>query len=140
MELFSLQFITFVLFALCAYYAVHRFAPKKQWIVLLTVSMIFYSWSGIKNFVFIFITALSVYTGAFIIQRLSEKFVLLKKDSGIDKASLKKIKTGMQNKKRLVLYAVLILNFGILGYIKYWHTVLEGLNSILHLTGGGGGG
>lgn len=134
MELLSLKFIIFLVLSLCAYYAMHKFAPQKQWIILLAVSMIFYSWAGLKNFIFIFITAFTVYAGTSIIQRLSDKY-LAAKSNCTNKDELKLLKSALQNKKRIVLYSVLFINFGILAYIKYWNTIFEGVASLFKITG-----
>ena len=135
MELLSLKFIVFLILSLCAYYAVHKIAPKKQWVILLVVSMIFYSWSGLKNFIFIFITALTVYAGSSIIQLISKRYAAAK-ESGICKDELKLLKSSLQIKKRIVLYSVLLINFGILAYIKYWNTVFEGITSLFKISEG----
>ena len=133
MELFSLKFILFIVFSLFVYYGVYKIAPKRQWMVLLAISMIFYSWSAPINFVFIFITAITVYLGGLRFQCYSEQYSLAKKSGNVDKDELKILKNSLQNKRRILLYVILIINFGILAYIKYWYTLFESFTALFHV-------
>lgn len=130
MEFFSLRFVLFVVISLVTYYLFYKFAPKKQWIVLLVANMIFYSWKGLSNFFFIFVTTFSVYVGALLLARISAKIEILKKELSGDKDRLKKEKQQVLYQKRMILFFVLIINFGILSYIKYWHTFYNGISSL----------
>lgn len=133
MELFSLKFILFIVVSLFVYYGLYKIAPRRQWVVLLVISMVFYSWSAPINFVFIFITAITVYLGGLRFQGYSEQYSIAKKSGGVNKDELKVLKNSLQNKRRILLYVILIINFGILAYIKYWHTLFEGFTALFHV-------
>ena len=130
----SLGFVIFVAVLLVAYYLV----PKKiQWMLLLAASYFFYSFSGIENFAFIIATTLS----CFFVARAMEKkrvkedeYVALNKES-MDKESRKAYRAAEKKKRRRLLIAGLVFNFGILAVFKYTAFALGNINSLLDLFG-----
>ena len=109
---------TFAIFLLCALF-VYYIAPKKyQWIVLLAANTVFYLFSGIAHIVFIVASSLITFFGAKIVSDINEGVKAQKKE--LSKDDFKALKAKAQNKKRLVLVAMLILNVGILLYLKYF--------------------
>jgi len=67
MSFISIEFFAFLLTALLAYYLL----PKQaQWVVLLLASGVFYYFSGLVNFIFLFVSILTFYAGAHGIYRL----------------------------------------------------------------------
>ena len=61
MDLFSLQYILFVLILAVVYYTVGK---KKQWIVLLAASLLYYSVLSLGGILFLLVNAISTYLGA----------------------------------------------------------------------------
>ncbi|MBQ3300865.1 MAG: MBOAT family protein [Eggerthellaceae bacterium] len=124
MQFYSVAFIAFLVAALVAYYAVGKLAGKGQWIVLLVASLAFYAYNGIEHFIFIGTTALSTWgaSRAFASIAARVKKERMAAESTEAKKAAKKRGT---TRKRLVLAATLLVNFGILAYIKY-ATVLVG--------------
>ena len=59
---------------------------------------------------------------AIILDRLSEQFKAAKKTAE-SREEKKALKSRFQNKKRLVLFLTLILNFGILAFMKYFRVM-----------------
>ena len=118
MQFYSLAFAIFLAVSLAAYYAVGRFVGKGQWIILLCASMAFYFFAGWQNFVFIGTTAISTWLAGMAFTKL-EGISKQKRKAAESRDEKKAIKAQYVFYKRLVLAAALILNFGILSYIKY---------------------
>lgn len=134
MALFSIKFIGFVCITLVVYYALNKKVPGKQWIILLLASLIFYHWTG--KFSYIIITALTTWAGALLSLKIGAKYKAIKKDKTIGRAEKKVVKKHILNQRRVVLLAVMLVNFGILGYIKYWSTMWNGLMGFLQMNPG----
>lgn len=117
MDFFSLAYILFVIIALLFYY---RLPEKYQWVVLLVANISFYLICGKWNIIFILITSLSVWLGGRKLSSLSAMHKVLKKNKDLSKEDKKSLKNKFQNRKRVVLWAVLLLNLGILALIKYF--------------------
>lgn len=95
-NLISWTFVIFLGVALLVHYLV----PKKgQWVVILVANLAFYAFSGVQNFVFILISALTSFFGAAIVEPLPKK----------SKAP-----------RRLVLAIFLAINLGVLLYLKHY--------------------
>lgn len=101
MSLITLKFFIFLCVILLLYYLV----PKKaQWIVLLSGSLIFYTFASPKYLIFLFVSATSTYVCARLIE------------SG-------------RNRKFYLVLAV-VINIGILAVLKYTGFFFEIINSI----------
>lgn len=121
MEFYSLQFLIFLILSLLLYYTLpKKFSPY----VLLTASLVFYSFFGIKNFIYILIVAAASFGGAFFIQKLSDSYSV-KKDEFATVEEKKQYKAVCQKKKKLILTLSLIVILGILIVIKYLEAVLK---------------
>ncbi len=123
LQFYSLAFLVFLVVSLVGYYLVGRAFGRGQWIVLLVASMAFYALSGWQNFVFIGTTALSTWIGGLVFSRFDEQSKAARKlvESRDEK---KAVKARYTRKKRLVLLALLLVNFGILSYIKYANVIM----------------
>lgn len=125
MTFFSFTFAIFLLISLFVYYLV----PKKfQWCILLLANTVFYAYSGIGNIVFILASSLITFFGAKIVSDMNA--ALKAKKADLSKDDFKIEKKRVQSKKRLVLVAMLVLNLGILLYLKYWR-ILAGSKTLL---------
>lgn len=125
MTFFSFTFAIFLSISLFAYYLV----PKKfQWYILLLANTVFYAYSGIGNIVFILASSLVTFFGAKIVSDMNA--ALKAKKADLSKDDFKIEKKRVQSKKRLVLVAMLVLNLGILLYLKYWR-ILAGSKTLL---------
>ncbi|ACV22741.1 MBOAT family O-acyltransferase [Slackia heliotrinireducens] len=123
MQLYSIQFVAFLCVALVAYYALGRAKPSYQWTVLLAASMVFYYATGWQNFFFILLTAASTW-GVGLAFGAIEKRSKEARASIKDRKEKKAVKAKYNRYKWYVLLAALILNFGVLAYIKYWNALL----------------
>ena len=125
MSFYSFTFAIFLLVSLFVYYV----APKRfQWIVLLAANTVFYAVSGIGNLAFILASSLITFFGAKIVSDMNA--ALKAKKSDLSKDDFKTEKARTLTKKRLVLLVVLLLNVGILIYLKYWR-ILVGSKTLL---------
>ena len=118
MSFISLKFAFFVAAVLLVYYLVK---PKYRYIVLLLASMIFYALTGIKNCIFILVTALSTYFCAILMENAAEKmkkYISDNKDT-LTKEAKKELKSDLKKKQKRVLILCLVINFGILFFLKY---------------------
>ena len=114
MSFLSYTFLFFLLPSLVAYYLV----PKKiQWIILLAANTVFYAFSGIGNFVFIILSSLVTFFSAKIVHEHNVNLKLKKNE--LEKADFKIEKQRVQSKKRGILVIMLLINVGILVYLKY---------------------
>ena len=130
MQLYSLQFVLFLLATLACYYAVGRFLRKGQWVVLLVASMGFYLATGWHNLFFILLTASSTWVVGLVFGKLEAQSKEARA-AAVSREEKKAIKARFAHRKWLVLLAALLLNFGVLGYIKYWNVLLAGFGADL---------
>lgn len=134
MSITTLSFILFITVILVVYYIVPR---KLQWILLLVSSVFFYISGGWQYFLYVIITASTIFLAAKAIQAIdSKKKVYLKENkSKLTKESIKKYKLTNKRKRKAILITVLLVNIGILCYFKYIHFLLEQINVILSWFG-----
>lgn len=131
----SLNFILFVALTVLVYFL---FPLKKQkWSVLLVASYVFYLFAGYKYVAFILFTTVSTYLFALWINRIgvkSKETLKLNKQTW-DKDKKKKFKNSVKHKKRLVMALVLVVNFGILAFLKYYNFFAGSLNDVMGMFG-----
>lgn len=131
----SLNFILFVALTVLVYFL---FPLKKQkWTVLLVASYVFYLFAGYKYVAFILFTTVSTYLFALWINRIgvkSKETLKLNKQTW-DKDKKKKFKNSVKHKKRLVMALVLVVNFGILAFLKYYNFFAGSLNDVMGMFG-----
>ena len=56
----------------------------------------------------------------------SEKYQEIRKDKSIDRARRKEIKAAFDKKRRMILWTIIVINFGMLAVLKYLHPFFEG--------------
>ena len=127
----SLNFILFVLVTMLLYFALPL--KKCKWPVLLVASIFFYAVAGYKFAFFILFTSLSTYFIALWIQHVSNssKALLKTKKSEWDRNQKKAYKNKIKVQKRLIMTLALVINFGILAFLKYYNFFAGSLNDIL---------
>ena len=132
MQLFSIQFFLFVVILFILYYTVLK---KVQWVCLLAGSLVFFCMFGVQNLIYILITSFSIWLGAKGLDAIVQKYNQDRKREGITKEEKKALKAQHLKKKRIVLILLLLLNFGILGYFKYWNGIVDAIAGVA--SGGG---
>ena len=127
----SINFIFFVLVTALLYFALPL--KKHKWIVLLAASIFFYLVAGYKYAMFILFTAVSTYLIGLWIDKISKnsKALLKKNKAEWDRETKKKYKNKVKVQKRLVMAFALVLNFGVLAFLKYFNFFAGSLNDIL---------
>lgn len=131
----SMGYLLFVAGCLLLYYL---FPKKHRWWVLLAASMGFYAIVCLKYISFILVTAASTYAGGCILEAYTERHkAYIKSKKGVwskEERDLYKTRTG--RRKKWITAAVLLLNFGILGFLKYYNFFADTLNVLLNPLGG----
>lgn len=111
MSLVSNLFLLFVAASVLVYYLV---PGKLQWIVLLAFSYIYYVAGGPRYVVFILFSTLVTWLSALLIEKTEEK--------------------GNHKGARRLLILGLLLNFGMLGIVKYTNFAVENINALFHMN------
>ena len=127
----SLKFAVFVCISAAAYF---MFPIKKQkWIVLLAASYVFYLMAGYRYAAYILVTTLTTYLCAVAMGDISEKSkaVLGENKTLWDREQKKEYKAKIKQQKKRLLTLVLVLNLGILGFLKYFNFFAGSLNDVL---------
>ena len=126
MQLYSLQFVIFLAALLAVYYALGRWAGRGQWVALLVGSLGFYAATGLHNMLFILFTATTTWLIGLAFGKLEAQSAEARA-AAADRAEKKAIKARFGRRKWYVLLAAMVVNFGVLAYVKYWNVLLEGL-------------
>ena len=131
----SVNFFIFVALTVTAYFALPL--KKHKWIVLLIASYIFYLFAGYKYIAFIIFTTASTYGIARWLDYLSNKSkaILREHKKDWDRNTKKQFKGKIKRNKRLVMSLCLVLNFGILAFLKYYNFLAGSLNDVFGVFG-----
>ncbi len=111
MSLVSNLFLLFVVASVLVYYIVPH---KWQWRGLLVFSYIYYIAGGLRFVVFILFSTIVTWLAALMIEKMETK--------------------GNHKAARNILILGLILNFGMLGVVKYTNFAIENLNALFHMN------
>ena len=133
----SINFLLFLSVTVLTYFL---FPFKKyKWTVLLASSCCFYLLAGYKYAAFIVISTISSYLVALWLDRISfaSKRTLKEKKSEWSREDKKRYKNSVKTRKRLVMTLALLINFGILAFLKYYNFFAGSLNDLLGSSGNG---
>ncbi|MDO4397623.1 MAG: MBOAT family O-acyltransferase [Oscillospiraceae bacterium] len=120
---------TYLILFLGVVFLVYTVLPKKfKWVALLTSSYIFYAAQSGKLTFFLVLSTLSVYLGALAVDKIQSKFDAIRKS--LEKEERKKRKLSVQRKKKAVVALIIIINFGILAFLKYANFAAESFVSL----------
>lgn len=131
MAVTSLPFALFVIVTSLIYFAF----PKKdyRWVILLIASSFFYVYNSFRYSVFILLTIATVYLAAqriAVISTETKSFLKTKKEEWT-REQRKAYKDSSDNKRKYILAATLILNFGILFILKYFNYMSGSIAALL---------
>ncbi|MCI9178198.1 MAG: MBOAT family protein [Clostridia bacterium] len=129
MSINSLNFILFVAIVCIMYFL---FPKKVKWVILLFASYVFYFLASSKLIVFLLATTISIYLAALLIGKIEKNTKKICKEIE-DKAKKKEIKNKAKTKKKWVIVATLLINFGFLAFLKYFNFIAGNLNSLFEL-------
>lgn len=128
----SLNFLLFFALVILAYYLV----PKKiQWLVLLIASYAFYLFSGVSQVVYIIWTTLFSYGAALYMQKIRTAF-RAKADAlgaGASRDQKRELKKAMDRRIHVVQVITVLVNLGVLAYVKYLDYFIGSLNNLFSL-------
>ena len=128
----SLRFLVFLLAVIVVYYLV----PKKhQWFVLLVASYGFYLSSGVAPVLYILFTTLFSYGAGLRMQKIRDAFQA-RADSlgdGATKEQKREPKKEASKKVHRVQVITVLVNLGILAYVKYLNDFIGGFNTLFTL-------
>jgi len=111
---------------------------RHRWKVLLVASLIFYGMSGLQYLAYIAVTILSAYGVGILLGNLhfkQESFLLVHGDS-MTRDDKKLYKSGNKSVRMRWLAACLLLNLGILAFIKYADFAILNINVFIEVFGG----
>lgn len=134
MELFSLQYLLFILILFAACYLLPRLSPRAagfQWVVLLAASLVFYLYMGGWAIFLLLVTSASVWAGGLLLAGRDAVWKQQKKEGFPSSAQKKAAKARITRQKRWILAAVLLLNFGILAWLKYFAALIPAFSGLL---------
>ena len=129
MSYISITFLAFV----CVMFLLYFLLPKRmQWVVLLIGSYVFYIAAGWKFVPFLVLTTVTVFLVGLWLGKTNDSY---KADLAARKESLtREEKTVLKNryirKKRWILASGLILNFGVLAFLKYFNFFAENVTAL----------
>lgn len=123
----SLGFLLFVTIVFILFYTICR---KYQWQLLLVASYIFYALADIKFLPYILFTTISTYFIAIKLENIEDKSKA-KIDLEDDKFIKKEIKANTKSTKLKFTALGLVLNFGLLGIVKYTNFIISNINQLV---------
>ena len=115
----SFVFLLFVLLVVGVYYLV----PKQgRWMVLLVASYAFYLISSPNTFVFVLLTTFTTYFGGRALGNINVKHKehLSRYKDTMSRDEKKILKAKIQKRKPRIVFVILLINFGILAFVKYF--------------------
>ena len=131
----SFNFIIFVAVTAILYFTLPL--KKNKWIVLLAASYIFYLFAGYKYAAFILFTTLTTHLITRWIDKKSKesKQRLKENKTNWSREEKKEYKGKIKKQKRQIMALALVLNFGILAFLKYFNFFAGSLNDVMGAFG-----
>lgn len=132
MELFSLQYIIFILILMCLYYLLPALQSMLrrtsrlsfQWVILLAASLGLYAYLSGGALILMLLTSFTVWAAGLGLSRQETAYQSYRKDKSHSRDERKAYKVRITCRKRIILFFTLLLNFGILAYLKYFAVLL----------------
>lgn len=115
----------FILFVCLIFYYI--FPKKFRWVVLLVCSFIYYYLLSSELMFPIIVSMISIYLGGISINYINDK-----KIDTDDKELKKKFKNKNKLYKKIVLLVVLLINIGLLVYLKYYNFIVSCINNLFN--------
>ena len=147
MSLFSESFLLLLAASVILFYLT---PVKLRWLPLLLTSYLFYCSGGMKYLPYLLLTTLTTFAGALVIECIGEsskarrKFIaaMAKQADATEEmrqaanAERSRTKRAAKAQQRVVFLAVLLLNFGVLAFLKYFNFTSDLLFKIAALLPG----
>lgn len=130
----SLNFLVFIVCLFVVYFILHKLCPKFQWAALLVASYVFYLSSSPEYVIFLLLSTLTTWGASILMGRENTRFDAKIKQAGdITRDEKKKLRKESDSKKRLWLVLALVINIGVLVFLKYTNFLVSTVGSILSL-------
>lgn len=123
--------INYIIFLLCTTFLYYITPKKMKWIILLGSSYLFYYLSSQTLLFFLLTSTISIYVAGLLIDRENIKAKVLGENQ--EKSEKKIIKNKAKKNKKLIVFILILINFGILLILKYSVFFAKNLNHILAL-------
>lgn len=127
----SLKFFIFLAVVALLYFGCPW--KKYRWTVLLAGSYFFYLMAGYRFAAYLLFTTISTWLGALYIDQIAQqtKATVAAHKTEWDREQKKNYKAQQARRKRRILAAVLVANFGIMVFLKYYNLLAGSLNDLL---------
>ncbi len=123
-----LYIVVFLGLSLLLYYV----TPKRlRWIILLLASYVFYCVSSGGLIVYLLISTVSVYICGLWLGKIIEGYESAK--ASTPKEERKALSEKVTRRKKLVVFVALLVNFGLLAFLKYFNFFADNINVISKL-------
>ena len=126
MEIISLQFLAFVIILSLIYFIIPN---KFKWSILLIASYIYYFMASKELTLYLIITTITIYFIALLLEKVNIKTKL--KCEGKDKTEKKILKKKATRNKKVLLIIAIVINFGILVFLKYSNFIAGNINKLI---------
>lgn len=134
MDFISATFIIFVIILAGVYFIT---PSKAKWVILLLGSYVFYMASGVKTLFFLLLTTVVTFVSGLILGNINEKQKLYLKEhkEELTREQKKKLKSQVLRKKKWIVASAVVINLGLLIFLKYFNFIGGNLNSLLAYLG-----
>ncbi len=132
MTINSMSFLLFFLGTAVVYYL--PFLKKYQWAVLLAASYLFYFFTGTDNFIYILITTITTHFSALALSRKNQQLKEYKERCKKEEAA--EYKERIKREKKRIIFFDVVINIGILIFVKYSNFFIFNINRILNAERG----
>ena len=136
MDFISASFIALVIILAVFYFIV---PDRCKWVVLLLGSYVFYAFSGIKLLAFLIFTTGVTFIGGLFLGKINREHTqhLEEYKGKLTREEKKSLKSRAIAKKKRVVACVVIVNLGILIFLKYFNFIAENINAVFGRIGVG---
>ncbi|WP_317856153.1 MBOAT family O-acyltransferase [Chakrabartyella piscis] len=129
MSFTSVEFIIFLILVMMVYFL----TPKRyRWVALFVANYVFYYFAGGGYFLYLILTTLSIYGATMVLDQMigQNKRAFAQVKDELDREQKKLWKANFTKKKKKVLLAAVLFNFGILAVLKYSGFVGSNINAV----------
>ena len=130
MSFINMEYFLFIAVGIILYYVM----PKRiQWVVLLVMSYAYYLSFKVEAVVYMIFTTLVTFAAGLIIERVDSKgkVWLAENKETITREEKKSFKEKIKAKKKLVMLIAVVLDFGLLAFVKYTNFFIENINGLI---------
>lgn len=133
MSFLQFYFWIFLCILIFVYYILSK---RFQWICLLIGSYVFYIFSGINTIGYILFTTFSVWIGARLISKINKRKEkkLIEEKEHLNTENKKNIRSLAKRQQRVIFWCILLVNFGVLGFLKYFNFVTTNINTLFDMV------